>query len=96
MTTKPNCFAPLAFEDPPEQLTTITIPISSVQVPRPKLPLYHIKSELHTPYSDTPGLLICQGTINNHPVSILIDSGANPSFICHPDTSAQNYLLIMK
>ncbi|KAJ3214951.1 hypothetical protein HDU81_001531, partial [Chytriomyces hyalinus] len=45
------------------------------------LPLYHVKSEHHTLYSDTPGLLFCQGTINDHPVSILIDSGANPSFI---------------
>ncbi|TPX67624.1 hypothetical protein CcCBS67573_g07445 [Chytriomyces confervae] len=95
-TTKPNRFAPLAFEDPPDNLTAVTVPVFPVQVPRPKLPLYHVKSEHHAPYSDTPGLLICQGTIDDHPVSILIDSGANPSFIHHPDTSAQNYLLIMK
>ncbi|KAJ3244164.1 hypothetical protein HDU77_010054, partial [Chytriomyces hyalinus] len=80
--TKHNCFTPLAFKDPPNQLTAITVLISPVQIPRPKLPLYHVKSEYHAPYSDSPGLLICQGTIDNNPVSILIDSGANPSFIC--------------
>ncbi|TPX52255.1 hypothetical protein CcCBS67573_g09911, partial [Chytriomyces confervae] len=82
-TAKPNSnrFSALLFDNPPDQLTPVTVPAPSIQVHGPKLPLFQVQTQHSTPYADSPSLLICQGTINEHPVSILIDSGANPSFI---------------
>ncbi|KAJ3377916.1 hypothetical protein HDU80_003085 [Chytriomyces hyalinus] len=81
-TAKPNSnrFSALLFDNPPDQLTPVTVPAPSIQVHGP-LPLFQVQTQHSTPYADSPSLLICQGTINEHPVSILIDSGANPSFI---------------
>ncbi|ORY50083.1 hypothetical protein BCR33DRAFT_713654, partial [Rhizoclosmatium globosum] len=44
-------------------------------------PLYSVKAHHSNRFTNKPGLLICQATANGSPVSVLIDSGAFPSFI---------------
>ncbi|KAJ3239099.1 hypothetical protein HDU78_003028 [Chytriomyces hyalinus] len=85
LSFKNNCFEPLTFDEPTCPLTsansdsTTTDPTNEFDHPR--YTLFSMKNHHSSAFSDAPGLLICQGTIQDHPVSILIDSGATPSFI---------------
>ncbi|KAI8835143.1 hypothetical protein BJ741DRAFT_608144 [Chytriomyces cf. hyalinus JEL632] len=85
LSFKNNRFEPLSFDEPPCPLTTAnsdsttTEPLNAFDYPQYNL--LSMKNHHSSAFSGAPGLVICQGTIQDHPVSILIDSGATPSFI---------------